>query len=49
MDFKDNYKIFWVQMAVSDPCFVVQSLSQVLLYATPWTVAHQTLLTFTVS
>ena len=37
------------EMAVSDPYFVVQSLSHVLLYLTPRTVAHQTLLTFTVS
>ena len=41
--------MFGVQMAVSDPYFVVQSLSHVLLYLTPRTVAHQTLLTFTVS
>lgn len=41
--------MFGVQMAVSDPYFVVQSLSHVLLYLTPRTVAHKTLLTFTVS
>ena len=38
-----------VQYLTHKKCFVVQSLSCVRLFATPWTTAHQASLSFTIS